>query len=211
MVRFTKQGQLDGETNLDLPPLTERSVEARILLWLGSAALPCLPPWKHSQPRLAEPPLEGVRHPPLIGCPPSSLGPCELQCELTAQDEEMYRTLRVQQRQAFHTMLARHNVDPNCVGGGPLGGEARGGQSGGEACALPAVFCIRGCTRGRGWDMLPLAQASVPPPPPYCLSSRGPDLGRERQGGQGGQADSQAARHAHQAAPGGLQCAPCPA
>jgi hypothetical protein len=31
MVRYTKQGQLDGETNLDLPPLTERSVEARPL------------------------------------------------------------------------------------------------------------------------------------------------------------------------------------
>ena len=36
MVRFTKMGKLDGETNLQLPPITERTVEVR-----AGGGLPC--------------------------------------------------------------------------------------------------------------------------------------------------------------------------
>jgi hypothetical protein len=82
-VRYTKDGKLDGDTNLQLPPITERRVEvSRILLSTR----------RHCRKDQAESVVPD-RHPALQSLAVRLL--CSLQCDLSDVDEEYYRYLRV--------------------------------------------------------------------------------------------------------------------
>ena len=119
MVRFTKMGKLDGETNLQLPPITERTVEVRaggcFAMQLASRCCLCCcgqsPPCLPRLPPLLPPRLGGplcmfpqLQAPLLLAF---SYAVCLLvvllwrpQCEMNEEDAEMYGALQV----GGHTM-----------------------------------------------------------------------------------------------------------
>ena len=113
MVRYTKDGQLDGEANLQLPPITERLVEVR----LGAGSRTCYAACGEMH---AVQPAERCMHAPastawtyldlpgprqpchLCASPlPFPLADACLQCELGEEDLPWYRALQGEQRAKF--------------------------------------------------------------------------------------------------------------